>query len=51
MIIKLHSPYTYARHKEGKVVSPVSHKDRVNADRIVMLILLLIAITTAIIFA
>lgn len=51
MIFKLQTPYTYARHKEEKVVKPLTHKDRVNADRLVMLILLVIAITTAVIFA
>ncbi len=51
MIIKLHTPLTYARHKEVKAAKPASLKARVAADRWVMLILLLMAITSAIIFA
>ncbi|WP_216847284.1 hypothetical protein [Pedobacter boryungensis] len=52
MIIKLPLPtILYARHKIVKVVSPLTLKDRVNADRIAIVISYLVAITAAVIFS
>lgn len=49
MIIKLTSPFAYARHKETKVAKPLSHKEKVNADRLFMIILLMITIVAAVV--
>ena len=49
MIIKLTSPFAYARHKETKVAKPLSHKEKVNADRLFMMILLIITIVAAVV--
>lgn len=51
MIIKVHTPLTYARHKEAKTVKPLTVEDRIKGDRWVMVILFLSAIIAAIIFA
>ena len=51
MLFKLPISFTYARHKAEKVAKPLSLKKKIKADRIVMLVLLLIAITAAVIFA
>lgn len=51
MLFKLPINFTYARHKTEKVAKPLSLKQKIKADRIVMLVLLLIAITAAVIFA
>jgi hypothetical protein len=49
MIIKLAIPFTtYARHRQEKVVKPITYKERVKADRLVMVILLLMTIAGAI---
>jgi hypothetical protein len=50
MIIKLPIHFTYARHKEEKVVKPLTLKEKVKADRIVMTIMMLIMIALAIAF-
>ena len=50
MIIKLQSPFTYARHKEAKVVKPLTYKEKVNADRLFMMILLMLTIIGAVVF-
>lgn len=50
MIIKLHSPFTYARHKEEKVVKPLTLKERVKADRIFMAIILVLTIIGSVVF-
>lgn len=52
MIIKLQAASTtYARHKEEKIVKPLTKADRVKGDRLVMLFLFLITIIGAVIFA
>ena len=48
MIIKLNSAFGYARHKETKVSKPLTHKEKVNADRLFMIILLIITIIAAV---
>lgn len=50
MIIKLPIHFTYARHKEEKIVKPLTLKEKIRADRIVLTILLLVMITLAIVF-
>lgn len=50
MIIKLPFHFTYARHKEEKVAKPLTLKEKIKADRIVMTILLVIMITLAVAF-
>lgn len=49
MIIKLHSPITYARHKEARVAKPLTVKEKVKADRLLMIILLILTIIGAIV--
>lgn len=51
MIIKVHTPLTYARQKEAKIVKPLTLEDRIKGDRWVMIVLFLSAIIAAIIFA
>lgn len=50
MIIKVHTPLTYARHKEVKIVKPLTLEDKIKGDRWVMIILFLAAIISAIIY-
>ena len=50
MIIKLPIHFTYARRKEARVPKPLTLKEKIKADRIVMSILLIIMITLAIAF-
>lgn len=50
MIIKLPITFGYARHKEAKIVQPLTHKDRIKADRLVMVLLFLMTIAGTIIF-
>ena len=49
MIIKLNSPFAYARHKETKVAKRLTFKEKVNADRLFMMILLIITIIAAVV--
>ena len=50
MIIKLPIPFIpYARHKEVKIVKPLTYKDRLVADRIAMVVLLVMTIVGAIV--
>lgn len=51
MLFKLLINFTSARHKVEKVAKPLSLKQKIKADRIVMLVLFVIAITAAVIFA
>ncbi|WP_316769026.1 hypothetical protein [Pedobacter frigiditerrae] len=50
MIIKLPIHFSYARHKEARVHKPLTLKEKIKADRIVMTIMMLIMITLAIAF-
>ncbi|WP_169306789.1 hypothetical protein [Pedobacter polaris] len=50
MIIKLHTPFTYARHKEEKITKPLTLQEKVKADRIFMAILLMLTIIGAVVF-
>lgn len=51
MIIKLHLPIIfYARHKVVKVVSPLTLKERVRTDRLVMVLLYVMVIIGAVLF-
>ncbi len=51
MIIKLPIPFIYAKHKEARIAKPLTHKDRVKSDRLVMAIIFLLTIIGSIIFA
>jgi hypothetical protein len=51
MIIKLPIPFIYARHKEARITKPLTHQERIKADRFVMAILFLLTIVGTIIFA
>jgi hypothetical protein len=51
MIIKLPIPFIYARHKEAKVAQPLTQVERIKADRLVMMMLFVIAIIGGILFA
>ena len=50
MIIKLHTPFSFARQKETKVKRSTNRAERIKADRLVMVILLLMTIIGAAIF-
>jgi hypothetical protein len=51
MIIKLSIPFLYARHKEARIPKPLTYKERIKADRLVMAILFLLTIVGTILFA
>ncbi len=51
MIIKLQSPFSYARHKETRLIKPLTYKERIKADRIVLAIIFLMVIIGAAVFA
>jgi hypothetical protein len=52
MIIKMQSVlFPYARHREEKKRVVLTKKDRVNADRVVMIFLFAITIVAAVIFS
>jgi hypothetical protein len=51
MIIKLPIPFLYARHKEARTVQQLTRRDRIKADRLVMVLLFVFVIIGAIIFA
>lgn len=48
MIIKLHSPFAYTRQKDTRAAKPLTFNDKVNADRLFMMILLTITIIAAV---
>jgi hypothetical protein len=51
MIIKLNTPLSlFVRQKEKAASKPLTRKDKIEADRIVMGILLVLAIISAVIF-
>lgn len=50
MIIKLNTPFYLARQKEEKVTKPLTVKDKVKADRLFMMILLILTIVGAVVF-
>ncbi len=51
MIIKLPISFSYARHKEEKISKPLTQKERVAADRLVMILLFLFTVIGAVIFS
>ncbi|MEJ5994681.1 hypothetical protein WG904_09665 [Pedobacter sp. Du54] len=52
MILKLQSIFfPYARHREAKQPKLVSKQDKINADRLVMLVLFALTIASAIILS
>lgn len=51
MIIKLHTTVDYARHKEARIARALTLEDKIKGDRLVIVILFLLTIIGAIIFA
>jgi hypothetical protein len=51
MIIKLPIPFFYARHKETRINKPLTKQDRIKSDRLVMILLFVLVIVGAAIFA
>lgn len=51
MIIKLHNPFTYARHTVVKEIQPLTVKEKVKSDRIVLIILFALTVLGAILFS
>lgn len=51
MIIKLPIPFLYARQKAEKVVRPITRSERIKFDRYVMVMMIVLAIAGAILFA
>lgn len=50
MIIKLNTPLYLASQKEEKVTKPLTVKEKVKADRLFMMILLILTIVGAVVF-
>ena len=51
MIIKLPISFSYARHKEARVLKPLTQKQRIAADRLVMILLFLVTIIVAVVLS
>lgn len=51
MIIKLNTPFSFARQKEEKVKKPLTHTEKVNADRVILLFILMFTIVGVIVFS
>lgn len=49
MIIKLNIPFYLARQKEEKITEPPTFKEKVKADRLFMIILLILTIVGAVV--